>query len=849
MTKQELASKIWTAANALRKNIKASEYKNYIIGFMFYKFLSEKEEDYLKSQDATKEDLKEDDYRELITSHIGYYISYEDLYSTWKEMGTSLGAKNVSDAIENFYDGLKPEYATAFKVDEHHGVFDALDSGLSKLDENAGSRDKAVRDIVNLVDEIPPKSESYDTLGYVYEYLIKQFSSEAKKDGAFYSPESLTVLMSRIIMDRLKDRREVTIYDPCIGSAGLLLHVGDEAKKYMSADHVTYYGQDMITETANIAKMNLFMNDIPIQNIHVRNADTLDQDWPDFRTVGAQQVYNFLPVDACSLNPPYSVHWNPQEHQTDARFLSYGLAPAGKADYAFLLHAFYHLKQDGIMTIILPHGVLFRGDSEYQIRRKLLMEHDIETVIGLPAGMFFSTGIPVCITVLSKNRRESDVLFVDASKSFVKDGKQNILQESAVQKIFDVVKDRRSVEKFSRLVPYEEIEKNDFNLNIPRYVSASEDADKYDFYSVMTGKLCDKELEQFHDMWSQFPGLREALLAEEDGYSTLRDVSIADTVNEDKQVQAFQREFSKDTSDFAAEMKDALIGGYFSREKGVIEENETTQMYESLRGKLFDIYGPQHFIDSYSLYQVLADGWKDIEPDLLSMKHDPKKAVEFDSMVKKNKAGKVTAVTYTDGIIPFSFVKEKYFADEMKHVDDIQMQIDSCEAEITEIWDGIDEDEKQPLTKDVEDSTDYDEKKLREAVKKKTVEGGLLEAVRKILTAIDKEKKEKYELKQAVIDLDQAAADKMKALSNDGIMGLLYQKWILSVAEKLNGVMQQKFVDFEKGLKSISDKYKGSFADISKEEAGCTASLKQMLGGLSGNNKDMDALKMLMEDL
>lgn len=220
MTKQELATKIWETANALRKNIKASEYKDYIIGFMFYKYLSDKETDFVRTEGGTEEDLKDTSPENIqyFQDKLGYFISYDDLFDTWKGLGLKLGAQTVSKAIESFYGNLNERYARCFyvynkEVDKHSGVFDALDTGLSKLGENAGSRDKAVRDIVGLVSQIPPKSRDYDVIGYVYEYLIKQFSSEAKKDGAFYTPAPLTSLMARIIADRLKDRKELKIYE------------------------------------------------------------------------------------------------------------------------------------------------------------------------------------------------------------------------------------------------------------------------------------------------------------------------------------------------------------------------------------------------------------------------------------------------------------------------------------------------------------------------------------------------------------------------------------------------------------------------------------------------------------
>ena len=384
MTKQELATKIWATANELRKNIKASEYKDYILGFMFYKYLSDKEVDYLLSLGGeSAEDLidADDEMKTKFRDSIGYFISYENLFHTWREEGIKLGAKDVSEALEDFYLNLNEDYKTVFDK-----VFSALQSGLTKLGENAGSRDKAVRDIVELVNLIPPTSTEYDVLGYIYEYLIQQFSSEAKKDGAFYTPHELTALMSRIVAERVKNKDTVCAYDPTCGSGGLLLNIGKEVGRYVNHDNIHYYGQELITETANLAKMNLFMQGVPVQNICIRNANTLEEDWPYF---DSNTPYAPLFVDAVVSNPPYSARYDSESHRTDARFKGYGLAPDTKADYAFLLHCLYHIKPDGIMAIVLPHGVLFRGDAEGAIRKNLIENNNIETIIGFPSGLFF----------------------------------------------------------------------------------------------------------------------------------------------------------------------------------------------------------------------------------------------------------------------------------------------------------------------------------------------------------------------------------------------------------------------------------------------------------------------------
>lgn len=398
---------------------------------MFYKYLCDKEIDYLKDLGGEIDDLQDvdEDTKDKFKDGIGYFISYKNLFHVWKKAGVSLGAKDVSEALDDFYLNLNDRYKTVFDK-----VFSALQTGLTKLGEISGSRDKAVRDIVDLIDFIPPTSRDYDVLGYIYEYLIQQFSSEAKKDGSFYTPHQVTSMMSRILAERLKGRSEITVYDPTVGSAGLLLNIGTEVGRYIPSDRIHYFGQELITETANLAKMNLFMQGVPVQNINMRNANTLDDDWPYF---DEQTSYTPYFVDAVVSNPPYSAHYNPEEHQTDERYKGYGLAPAGKADYAFLLHCLYHIKKDGVMAIVLPHGVLFRGDSEGEIRKNLILNHNIETIISLPQQLFFATPIPVIVMILSKNRQKDDILFIDASQSYKKDKNRTCL-EKAMFKEFSI---------------------------------------------------------------------------------------------------------------------------------------------------------------------------------------------------------------------------------------------------------------------------------------------------------------------------------------------------------------------------------------------------------------------------
>lgn len=608
MTKQELAARIWATANELRKNIKASEYKDYILGFMFYKYLSDKELDYLKETGGeSEEDLIDIDEEtlDMLRDHNGYYIAYNDLFSVWRKKGIHLGAKDVSEAIGRFYDNIGEKYQRFFE-----NIFSVLASGLTKLGENAGSRDSAVRSIIDLIWQIPPKSKEYDVLGYIYEYLIKQFSSEAKKDGAFYTPHGLTSLMAKIAADRLKGRREVRVYDPTLGTGGLLLNIGKEVGKFVGSENIRYYGQELITETCNLAKMNLFMQDIRIQNIYVRNGDTLKEDWPYF---DEDKAYEALPVDAVVSNPPYSQGWNPENFKLDKRF-RYGHAPQKKADYAFLLHCLYHVKdKEGIMAIVLPHGVLFRGAAEYQIRKNLLENHNIETIIGFPGNMFFATGIPVIVMVLSKGRDESDVLFIDASASYGKEGTQNVLREMDIKKIADTVKARKEIKNFSKVVGLDQIIENDYNLNIPRYVSATEKKELADPYSVMTGRISEKALSAYDGYWDRFPNVKSQIFDLENGYHIFKPVEIKESVFADEDVKKYITEVGGISNAFREYLINSLV-----------RDTVDAKVHDKITGRLFQIYKDVKLLDSYSVFQAFSDEWDIVENDLVRIHNEGK---------------------------------------------------------------------------------------------------------------------------------------------------------------------------------------------------------------------------------
>lgn len=498
---QDVSSQLWSMANELRGTMDASEYRNYILGFMFYRYLSEKQEKYLVDNDildhidgksindeyreeATGEDLK--DYLEDISGALGYAIAPEDTWATLIEkiQESKANAEDFQNMFDHFEENAQ---LNSFAERDFRGVFADVNLNNSRLGNNLATRTKALIATAKMVNEFDYYDENgHDILGDVYEYLIKLFASNAgKKAGEFYTPHEVSKVLAKLIAANINmDQDSFTIYDPTMGSGSLLLTVRDEIPNGKQKGRVRFYGQELNTTTYNLARMNLMMHGVDYGNMTLRNADTLAMDWPDGLDKDGIDRPHFF--DAVVANPPYSQKWDADASRLkDPRFKDYGaVAPKSKADYAFLLHALYHLDQDGTMAIILPHGVLFRGAAEGKIRKALLEKGQIDAIIGMPAGLFYSTGIPTIVMVLKKHRDNRDVLFIDASKDFEKGKNQNILRDQDIDKIINTYKKRQDVDKYAHLATIDEIKENEYNLNIPRYVDTFEEEAPIDIVAL-----------------------------------------------------------------------------------------------------------------------------------------------------------------------------------------------------------------------------------------------------------------------------------------------------------------------------------------------------------------------------
>ena len=844
MNKQQLASKIWESANKMRSKIEANEYKDYILGFIFYKFLSDKELKYLKENDYEDADIRElteedEDAVKDIQTSIGYFIAYENLFSTWLEMGSDFDVDNVRTALSAFTRLISESHKKVFDK-----IFDTLQSGLSKLGDSSKSQTKAVSDLIYLIKDIPMDGkQDYDVLGFVYEYLISNFAANAgKKAGEFYTPHEVSVLMSEIVAEHLKDRDKIEIYDPTSGSGSLLINIGKSLSKYMdNSNGIKYYAQELKENTYNLTRMNLVMRGIIPSNIYARNGDTLEDDWPYFDDADPIASYDPLYVDAVVSNPPYSQNWNPSGKEMDPRYAGYGIAPKSKADYAFLLHDLYHLKPDGIMNIVLPHGVLFRGGEEGEIRKNLIENNKIDAIIGLPSNIFFGTGIPTIVMVLKQKRTNDDVLIIDASKGFIKEGKNNKLRDSDIKKIVDTFKNRLSIDKYSKVVSRDEIRQNDYNLNIPRYVDSSEKAESWDIYALMFGGIPEKELNDYKEYWDAFPTLRADLYSKAgNSYYALNTDDVKGTIKNNKDVRAFIEEYKNAFNGFDEALENILI-------KNI--ESINISMAEILIGdEIFRRIKDKPLVNAYEAYQLFSDEWNTVSVDLEIIQTEGFEATKKvnPNMVSKKKDGKDVEVQdgWAGHIIPFSLVQDKILYAEKKALDDKENRLADIKSLYEEVLEEFTEDEKE-MDFITEDRDAFVNAEVIKASKNKELEEETLAKLKKVVDIIDEEKKLKKEIKTLNAELENETKKRIEELTDTEVIELLKDKWITPIAKGLDVIPNRIIESLSSKMESLVKKYELTFSDVEKEIAETEKALRDMLDDIEGSEEDLLGLKEL----
>lgn len=858
MNKQQLANKIWASANKMRSKIDANEYKDYILGLIFYKFLSDNEVNYIlkdmkgasaEDKQAALESLVENyedkDSKVVIDyckNNIGYFIEYKNLFSTWLLPGSSFTVADLSVALNSFDRLVSPNYKAVYD-----GIFKTLQAGLSKLGENPASQTRALKDLIKLIKDIPTDgSLDYDVLGYVYEYLIGNFAANAgKKAGEFYTPHEVAILMSDIVAEHHKSKSQIEIYDPTSGSGSLLITIGKSIGRHIAdKNRVKYYAQELKENTYNLTRMNLVMRGIQPSNINTRCADSLDEDWPIINT--GSEIGQPLYVDAVVSNPPYSQQWDPKDRENDARFKDYGVAPKSKADYAFLLHELHHLKPDGILTIVLPHGVLFRGGEEEQIRTNLIEKNNIDAIIGLPANIFFGTGIPTLVMVLKQHRASDDVLIIDASKGFVKDGKQNKLRACDIKKIADTVRDRKNVPGFSRRVSREDIRQNGYNLNIPRYVDSSEAAEQYDIYATMFGGIPNTEIDALQKYWEAFPTLRSDLFKPEldKPYSALKVEDVKTAIEQNTDVKWFNTMFAEAFNGFDDLLHQKLIDNV----KHVRELQAQDEIASDMFSRLCNI----PLVDRYAVYQALADNWQAIISDIETIQEEGFDAVRVvETAYKLVKKGDED-VEVPDGlkgrIIPFSLVQNIKFQTELNAISALQSRVEAISGELDEVRDSFNEEELETYC-DSEKDNAFDKKKITADAKPKAdVEAETKAKLKQIVSLWNEQTTSNKQIKSDKLALEEKTIKAIENLTDEEAAVLLHHKWINPICEGIDNTLRSVLSALESEALALSEKYAVSYKQINDDMVAANEELAGLVEQLTGDEFAISGLKELVKE-
>jgi type I restriction enzyme M protein len=650
--KTELYSSLWASCDELRGGMDASQYKDYVLTLLFMKYVSDKYAD--------------DPYGMIVVPEGG----------SFRDMVKLKGDKEIGDKINKIIGALAEENSLK-------GVIDVADFN----DEDRLGRGKEMVDrLSNLVaifdglDLSANRAEGDDLLGDAYEYLMRHFATESgKSKGQFYTPAEVSRILAKVVGITPETRQDQTVYDPTCGSGSLLLKVADGAPRGL-----TIYGQEMDNSTWALSRMNMFMHGYPDHDIWKGN--TLSEPYwtnPDG---------SLKPFDFAVANPPFSYKsWSNGVNLKDDPFerFEYGTPPDKNGDYAFLLHILKSLKSTGKAAVILPHGVLFRGNAEARIRQNLVRQGYIKGIIGLPPNLFYGTGIPACIIVIDKEQATSrtGIFMVDASKGFMKDGNKNRLRSQDIHKIVDVFNHQIERSRYSRMVPFEEIEKNDYNLNIPRYIDSSEPEDLHDLNAHLNGGIPDADIDALQAYWRVFPNLRKTLFAASDreGYST--------SLIEASQVKATVLNHSE----FAA-FSDRSLALYIDwrkehglRLKGIAKGDKPKALIETLSEDLLTRFTEADLLDRYDIYQLLMDYWADtMQDDVYVLVQDGWQAgkVLRELVVKKGEKLKETPdltinkKRYKADLIPPSLIVGRYFADKQEHIDQLQANLDAISQEL-----------------------------------------------------------------------------------------------------------------------------------------------------------------------
>ncbi|MFD9663509.1 type I restriction-modification system subunit M [Rhodococcus sp. NPDC059968] len=789
LKKSDLYSSLWASCDQLRGGMDASQYKDYILTLLFVKYVSDK---------------AKTDSNSIIEVPEG---------GSFDDMLVAKGDKEIGDRFNKII-------AKLADANDLRNVIDQADfNDEEKLGKGKEMQDRLSKlvTIFNDLDFRGSRAEGDDLLGDAYEYLMRHFATESgKSKGQFYTPAEVSRILAKVVGIGSNTRQDQTVYDPACGSGSLLLKAAAEAPRGMSI-----YGQEKDNATWALSKMNMILHGNEIAEIE--KGDTITS--PQFTKGDHLRTFDFI-----VMNPPFSVKsWNNGLEKDYGRF-EYGRPPEKNGDYAFLLHALTSLKSTGKAAIILPHGVLFRGHAEATIRRNLLKRGFIKGVIGLPANLFYGTGIPACVVILDKENAQArtGVFMIDASKGFMKDGNKNRLRSQDIHKVVDTFNKQIEIDRYSRMVSMSEITdiKNDYNLNIPRYIDSSEPEDLQDLSAHLHGGIPDRDLDALQSYWDAFPQLRGQIFTpNRPGYSDLAiDISaVQQAIFDAPGFHKLRDEAAGIIEDWFVTHRDALAG--------ITAETKPNNLIATIGDDLLARFKHMPLLDEYDVYEQLMTYWHDtMHDDVYLVMADgwlnaakPRKTIE--DMVRKLSetpdlvvgSGR-SATKYKMDLIPPALIVARYFADEQTRIDELTAAAEeaarAAEEYIEEhaVEDGL-------LADAMED--DKISKALVAARLKKIKTGGDPDEIRALQHATklyNVEVAVKKAVKDARSDLDLAALKKYGDLTEQDVKALvLDDKWRAVVLHRIVGEVEALTLDLVARIQEVGERYAETVSDLDGE--------------------------------
>ncbi|NKR88856.1 type I restriction-modification system subunit M [Rhodococcus hoagii] len=793
LKKSDIYSSLWASCDQLRGGMDASQYKDYILTLLFVKYVSDKAKTYANS---------------LIEVPEG---------GSFDDMLAAKGSVEIGDRFNKII-------ARLAEANDLRNVIDQADfNDEEKLGKGREMQDRLSK-LVAIFDDLDfrgSRAEGDDLLGDAYEYLMRHFATEAgKSKGQFYTPAEVSRILAKVVGIGPDTRQDQTVYDPACGSGSLLLKAAAEAPRGM-----TIYGQEKDNATWALSKMNMILHGNEIADI--AKGDTITS--PKFVTAGER----LQPFDFIVMNPPFSVKsWNNGLENDYGRF-EYGRPPEKNGDYAFLLHALTSLKSTGKAAIILPHGVLFRGNAEATIRRNLLKRGFIKGVIGLPANLFYGTGIPACIVILDKENAQArtGVFMIDASKGFMKDGNKNRLRSQDIHKIVDTFTKQIEIDRYSRMVPMSEIAdaRNDYNLNIPRYIDSSEPEDRQDLSAHLHGGIPDRDLDALQSYWDAFPSLRSQMFTpNRSGYSDLA-IDVTEVQQAIFDAPGFHKLSDETTGiveDWFATHRDTLTG--------ITADTKPNGIIATIGDDLLARFKPMPLLDEYDVYEqlmtywhdtmhddvylVMADGWRSAAKPRNIEENDEnkeRKLSETPDLVVGSGRG---ATKYKMDLISPALIVARYFADEQARIDELSTAAEEAARAVEEYLD--EHAVEDGLLADAMDD-DKISKTLVAARLKKIKTGGDPDEVKALQHAIklyNAEAAAKKVVKEAQAALDLATLKKYGDLSDDDIKTLvLDDKWRSVVERRIAGEVEALTLDLVARVKELGERYAETVGDLDAE--------------------------------